>query len=82
MDKTQALIAEYAGILGEVYEGKTAGDYTFIGILAEFVSKLGEIPIIPPHKVDTLTSIVSNAMLFKRNPDNVTHDIIKLFTSQ
>lgn len=34
------LIDEYAAILRNIYDQQTAGDYTFEGVLAEFVRKL------------------------------------------
>jgi hypothetical protein len=34
------LLEEYAAKLQEIYDGQTAGDYTFVGVLSEFVRKL------------------------------------------
>lgn len=37
------LIGEYAAILRNIYDHQTAGDYTFEGVLAEFVRRLDGI---------------------------------------
>lgn len=34
------LIREYAGKLQAVYDNRTAGDFTFVGILAEFATDM------------------------------------------
>ncbi len=52
----EELIDQYAGMLREIYEKQTAGDYTFEGVLYEFALKVtGEI--IRQNKINTPTTV-------------------------
>ncbi len=43
------LIAKYAGETRDVYEKRSAGDYTFTGLFAEFVWELQEKGLLEPQ---------------------------------
>lgn len=40
MNHLDALIATYADTLQDIYDARTAGEYTFVGVLGEFARKV------------------------------------------
>lgn len=64
LDEINELIDEYAPILSGIYEDRTAGDYTFTGVLASYTADLMSLmstypvsPTIPRYDCSTEAAV-------------------------
>lgn len=67
--RVDAIFDEYEAILKNVYEQRTAGDYTFLGILAEFTRKLSEAEFM--DRYDRTTPVL---VMPKTDPETPQHE--------